>query len=107
MNEEDRSGRHPVSVGHLVMGVAFIGILATWALYEGGVVAAQELRWLLPVPWLAAGLAGIGAMTLGSRRPRGPRPGPAAPDRQPQPWPTPASAEQTQTTDPDDPQEQR
>lgn len=96
MSEQDSSGRHPVNVGHLVMGVAFLGILATWALYEGGVVAAGELRWLLPVPWLAAGLAGLGAMTFGSRRARGP-------DPRHRPWPGPAAAEQTGSTAPDQP----
>lgn len=67
-HERRASGRHPVSVGHLVMGVAFLGLLAVWALYETGVVETGDLRWFLPVPWLAAGLAGIAAMTFGPRR---------------------------------------
>jgi hypothetical protein len=67
-HEGRESGWHPVNVGHLVMGVAFLGILAVWALYETGVVETGDLRWFLPVPWLAAGLAGIAAMTFGPRR---------------------------------------
>lgn len=67
-HEERPSGRHPVNVAHLVMGVAFLGMVAVWALYETGVVETGDLRWFLPVPWLAAGLAGIAAMTFGPRR---------------------------------------
>ena len=74
-HEEHGSGWHPVNVGHLVMGVAFLGMLAVWALYETGVVETGDLRWFLPVPWLAAGLAGITAMTFGPRRNASPEAG--------------------------------
>ena len=53
------SGRHPVNVGHLVMGVAFLGIFVIWALIESGAASSSDLRWLLPVPWVAAGAAGL------------------------------------------------
>lgn len=66
-----RTGRHPVSIGHLVMGVAFLGMVLTWGLYESDLVSGDELRWLAPLPWLAAGLAGLAAVTFSSRR-RGP-----------------------------------
>ena len=62
------SGRHPVNIAHLVMGVAFAGMVLVWALVQGDVVATDELRWLMPVPWLAAGGAGLVATVWSSRR---------------------------------------
>jgi len=53
------SGRHPVNIGHLVMAVAFLGLVVIWALLESGVASASDLRWLLPVPWVAAGAVGL------------------------------------------------
>lgn len=72
MNEVDRplerpSGRHPVSIGHLVMGLAFVGLVGVWALVQGGVVDNHDIRWLLPLPWVLAGIAGLLATTLTSR----------------------------------------
>jgi hypothetical protein len=52
-------GRHPVNVLHLVMGVAFLGLFVSWALIESGALDAGSLRWLLPIPWVAAGAAGL------------------------------------------------
>jgi hypothetical protein len=66
--ETDQSGRHPVSVGHLVMGVAFLGLATVWLLFETEVVGRDDLRWFLPLPWLAAGLAGLLAVALTGRR---------------------------------------
>ena len=63
------SGRHPVNIAHLVMGVAFAGMALVWALVQGDVVATDELHWLMPVPWLAAGGAGLVATVWSSRRP--------------------------------------
>ena len=60
-------GRHPVNVGHLVMGIAFLGLVGIWALVQSDVVGGDDLRWLLPVPWVLAGLAGLLATTLSSR----------------------------------------
>ena len=53
------TGRHPVNVGHLVMGVALLGLAVIWALLESDVVSASDLRWLLPMPWVAAGAVGL------------------------------------------------
>ena len=61
------SGRHPVSIGHLVMGLAFLGLVAVWALVQGGVVDNRDIRWLLPLPWVVAGIVGLLATTLTSR----------------------------------------
>jgi hypothetical protein len=62
------SGLHSVNIGHLVMGVAFAGMVLVWALVEGDVVDTSELRWLMPIPWLAAGAAGLAATVWPSRR---------------------------------------
>jgi len=66
---ERQSGRHPVNVGHLVMGIAFLGLVGVWALIQSDVVQGGDVRWLLPVPWVLAGLAGLLAIGLsGSKR---------------------------------------
>ena len=53
------AGRHPVNVFHLVFGVAFLGMVVNWALIESTTVGTDGLRWLLPIPWVAAGAAGL------------------------------------------------
>ena len=63
------SGRHPVNITHLVMGVAFAGMVLVWALVQGDVVETDELRWLMPIPWIAAGAAGLAATVWPSRKP--------------------------------------
>ena len=65
---EKPSGRHPVNIGQLVMGVAFAGMVLVWALVQGDAVETDELRWLLPIPWIAAGAAGLAATVWPSRR---------------------------------------
>lgn len=65
---DSTSWRHPVNVGHLVMGIAFLGMVLVWALVVGDVVADDDLQWLLPVPWVAAGGGGLLAMALAARR---------------------------------------
>jgi len=64
------SGRHPVNIGHLVMGVAFLGLASLWFLYDAEIVAGRDLRWFVSVPWLLAGVAGLVAVILNSRRQR-------------------------------------
>lgn len=54
-----RNGRHPIIVGHLVMGLAFIGIVIIWIVATNNDFNGDDLRWLLPLPWLAAGGAGL------------------------------------------------
>ncbi len=41
------------------MGVAFLGLFVNWALIQSGTLEAHDLRWLLPIPWVAAGAAGL------------------------------------------------
>jgi hypothetical protein len=63
------AGRHPVNVGHLVMGLAFLGLVGIWAVIVNDVVDDEDIRWLLPVPWVLAGLGGLTALAVsGSRR---------------------------------------
>lgn len=63
------AGRHPVNVGHLVMGLAFLGLVGIWSLIVNDVVDDDGIRWLLPVPWVLAGLGGLTALAIsGSRR---------------------------------------
>jgi hypothetical protein len=66
---ERESGRHPVNVGHLVMGIALLGLSAVWALVVSDVVDGDDVRWLLPAPWVLAGAAGL--ITLAATGHRG------------------------------------
>lgn len=62
--------RHPVNVGHLVMGLAFLCFVGLWALVQSDVVTGWDIRWLLPVPWLVAGVAGLTAVAVSAVRRR-------------------------------------
>ncbi len=57
-------GWHPVNVGHLVMGVAFVGLAVVWLLVDGDVVEVDRHGWVLGLPWLAAGAIGLVASVL-------------------------------------------
>lgn len=63
-------GRHPVNIGHLVMGLAFTGLLVIWALVASDTVTNDDIRWLLPVPWLLGGGIGLIAVLLSQSRNR-------------------------------------
>ncbi len=67
---ERESGRHPVNVGHLVMGIALLGLVAIWALIIGDVVEGDDVRWLLPTPWVLGGAAGLIALAVTGHRGR-------------------------------------
>jgi len=84
------SGRHPVNIGHLVMGIAFLGLVVVWALVQADVVDHHDIRWLLPVPWVLAGIAGLVATTLTSRDRWGTRQ---------TGWTAPAADDRPETTD--------
>lgn len=62
------AGRHPLNIGHFVMGLAFLGLVGVWALIQSDVVGGSDVRWLMPVPWVFAGVAGLLATTLAARR---------------------------------------
>lgn len=63
------SGWHPVNIGHLVMGVAFVGLVVVWALVRSETVRLEDAGWILGLPWLAAGAAGLLATVLRRREP--------------------------------------
>ena len=51
------------------MGLAFLGLVGIWALIVNDVVDDEDIRWLLPVPWVLAGLGGLTALAVsGSRK---------------------------------------
>jgi hypothetical protein len=70
VNDDNRpSGRHQVSIGHLVMGIAFLFIVGIWALVQSDTVTGDDVRWLLPIPWVVAGVVGLVATAItGPRR---------------------------------------
>jgi hypothetical protein len=58
-----------VHIAHLVMGLAFIGLVTVWALVVPlHAVDLTHAHWLLPLPWLVAGAAGLIATVVGGRR---------------------------------------
>jgi hypothetical protein len=67
------TGRHPVNVTHLVMGLVFLGIAGSWALRQLDVISAEGGRWVLPVILILAGGAGlVAAVAKGLSRGRKP-----------------------------------
>lgn len=64
---ENARGFHPAHVGHLVMGLAFLGLVAIWGAVETDLVSTDNVRWLLPLPWVFAGVAGLLAVVLSGR----------------------------------------
>jgi hypothetical protein len=64
----DGGWRHPVNIAHLVMGIAFLGLVGIWAIVQSDLVDGADVRWLMPVPWVFAGAAGLLATTLAARR---------------------------------------
>lgn len=66
-------GTHPVNTGHLVMGLAFLGLCGIWLAVQAAWVPTEDVRWLLPLPWLFAGAAGLIVLAVsGGRRSRRP-----------------------------------
>ena len=50
------------------MGLAFAGLVGIWALVVGDAIDNEDVRWLLPIPWVLAGVAGLLAVMLGGGR---------------------------------------
>ncbi len=65
--QKSGSGRHPLHVGYLVMGLAFLGLVGIWAAVEWDFVPTEDVRWLLPLPWVFAGAAGLLAVVFSGR----------------------------------------
>jgi hypothetical protein len=62
---DDRpSGRHQLNIGHLVVGLAFLCIVGVWALVQTDTVNGDDIRWLMPIPWVVAGVAGLVATAV-------------------------------------------
>ena len=49
------------------MGIAFAGLVGVWAIIESDLIEDGDIRWLLPIPWVLAGIAGLLAITLPAR----------------------------------------
>jgi hypothetical protein len=68
MSASDRlRGTHPVSIGHLVTGLVFLGLAGAWALGAAGVVDA-DAAWVVPLVLVVAGGAGLLASVFRSLR---------------------------------------
>jgi hypothetical protein len=62
---------HPLNVTYLVVGLVFLGLSASWAFSEAGLIDADSSRWVLPVTLLVAGTAGlVASLAKGLGRPR-------------------------------------
>src|SRR3712207_9204835 len=71
----EQPGQQPsrgMSVTHLVVGLVFLGIAASWGLHEVGVIESVQVEWLLPLILVVAGAAGLLASVARNltRRPR-------------------------------------
>jgi hypothetical protein len=61
---------HPLNVSYLVVGLVFLGLAGSWALREAGVIDLGEVRWLLPLTLVVAGVVGLAAAAAKGRRHR-------------------------------------
>ena len=61
-----------LSVPHLVMGLIFLGIAASWGLHRVGVIESVEVQWVMPLILVVAGAAGLAASLLRGRARREP-----------------------------------
>ena len=50
---------HPLNVSYLVLGLVFLGISGSWALRDWNVVDTSQIRWLLPLTLVVAGVLGL------------------------------------------------
>lgn len=57
-----------VRIGHLVMGLVFLLLTGVWGLYVGGAIDSDNLRWLIPLPFLIGGGASLVALALTTRK---------------------------------------
>ena len=105
-DETRPGGRHQTNIGHLVMGVAFVCIVGVWGLIQTDTVTGHDIRWLMPIPWVVAGVVGLVATAItGSRRYAVRQTGwvgerPAEPKTQPEPGPEPSVDETAPLTAP-------
>ncbi|MGI9155706.1 MAG: hypothetical protein ACR2FG_03590 [Marmoricola sp.] len=57
-----------VKVGHLVVGLVFLGLALSWALRAGGAIDSWSIGLLVPVVLVGAGAVGLVAMVAGGVR---------------------------------------
>lgn len=50
---------HSLNVTYLVLGLVFLGISGSWALHAWDVVDPAQIRWLLPLTLVVAGVVGL------------------------------------------------
>jgi hypothetical protein len=68
-SRDSSRGFHQLNIGHLVMGIALLGIVGVWALAESDTVKGDDVHWLMPIPWVVAGVVGLVATAItGTRR---------------------------------------
>ena len=60
--DEPTRRTHPLSVGHHVCGLVFLGIAVSWALRQMGVIESDGQQWVLPLVLVVAGGAGLLAL---------------------------------------------
>ena len=65
-DEQPRRRTHPLSVGHLVCGLVFLGIAASWGLRQLGVIESGGEQWVFPLVLVVAGGAGLLALVAKS-----------------------------------------
>jgi len=52
---------HPLNVSYLVLGLVFLGIAGSWALWAAEVIDTSDVQWLVPLSLVVAGVIGLAA----------------------------------------------
>ncbi|WP_370246723.1 hypothetical protein [Nocardioides sp.] len=65
------SGAGDLRVGALIAGLVMLGMVVVWGLVVGDVADHRDLRYLLPLPWVLGGTAGLVALVVRDRGRRG------------------------------------
>jgi len=69
--QQRRTGSHPVNVGQLAMGLVFLTAVVAWGLIQSDTVTGDDIRWLLPLPWVIGGAIGLVAAAISGVRRHG------------------------------------
>ncbi len=62
------NGRHPVNIGHLVMGILFAGLVGAYLMYASNELDVDGLKWAIPVIFIVGGAVGLLAAVMASLR---------------------------------------